>query len=343
VQIALLLDTSNSMDGLIAQAKSQLWKVVNDLAYCHRDGQRPIIQVALYEYGNNNLSAAGNYIRQVSPFTTDLDLVSEKLFGLTTNGGEEYCGAVIGKAMRDLEWTSREDAYKVIFIAGNEPFTQGPVPYQETVAHAWRHDIHVNTIFCGTNQEGSSTGWQSGAHVGGGRYVSINSDAPVVAMKTPYDDEINRLGSRVNDTFVPMGQKGFSSKRRAKDMDEKAEALAPAGAHIERSLYKASSQYGAEWDAVSAVSTGKVSVAHIPKQDLPVELKEKSTDEITAILKTKEKERTEIQKSLTDLQKKRQDYLVREEKKQPAVTTLDKAMRDVVREQATHKNFSFKS
>jgi len=28
VQLALLLDTSNSMDGLIDQAKTQLWKIV---------------------------------------------------------------------------------------------------------------------------------------------------------------------------------------------------------------------------------------------------------------------------------------------------------------------------
>ena len=36
VQIALLLDTSNSMDGLINQAKSQLWDIVNEfsLAKC---------------------------------------------------------------------------------------------------------------------------------------------------------------------------------------------------------------------------------------------------------------------------------------------------------------------
>jgi hypothetical protein len=33
VQIALLLDTSNSMDGLIDQAKSQLWKIVNEMAF----------------------------------------------------------------------------------------------------------------------------------------------------------------------------------------------------------------------------------------------------------------------------------------------------------------------
>lgn len=32
MQMAILLDTSNSMDGLIEQAKSQLWKIVNELA-----------------------------------------------------------------------------------------------------------------------------------------------------------------------------------------------------------------------------------------------------------------------------------------------------------------------
>jgi hypothetical protein len=32
IMLALLIDTSNSMDGLIDQAKSQLWKIVNELA-----------------------------------------------------------------------------------------------------------------------------------------------------------------------------------------------------------------------------------------------------------------------------------------------------------------------
>ena len=39
IQIALLLDTSNSMDGLIDQAKSQLWKIVNELARSRKYGQ----------------------------------------------------------------------------------------------------------------------------------------------------------------------------------------------------------------------------------------------------------------------------------------------------------------
>ena len=41
IQLAILLDTSNSMDGLIGQAKSQLWNVVNELARARRSGRLP--------------------------------------------------------------------------------------------------------------------------------------------------------------------------------------------------------------------------------------------------------------------------------------------------------------
>src|SRR3954470_4125684 len=95
ILLALLLDTSNSMDGLIDQAKSQLWKIVNELAAAKcGDGAKPNIKIALYEYGNSGLPSSEGYIRQVSGFTTDLDVLSEKLFSLRTNGGEEFCGQV---------------------------------------------------------------------------------------------------------------------------------------------------------------------------------------------------------------------------------------------------------
>jgi len=38
VQLAILLDTSNSMDGLIDQAKSQLRKIANAFAYAKGNG-----------------------------------------------------------------------------------------------------------------------------------------------------------------------------------------------------------------------------------------------------------------------------------------------------------------
>src|SRR5437867_6396589 len=130
VQVAILLDTSNSMDGLIDQAKSQLWKIVNEFINARQNGRRPELQVALYEYGNNGLSAASGYIRQVQPLTSDLDKISEELFKLKTNGGEEYCGWVIKAAIENLTWSKSGADFKAIFIAGNEPFTQAPVDYR---------------------------------------------------------------------------------------------------------------------------------------------------------------------------------------------------------------------
>src|SRR3989442_12672829 len=94
IQIAILLDTSSSMDGLINQAREQLWKIVNTVASANREGKKARLQIALYEYGNDRLSSEGGYIRQVSPLSTNLDTISEQLFALKTNGGSEYCGMV---------------------------------------------------------------------------------------------------------------------------------------------------------------------------------------------------------------------------------------------------------
>ena len=95
IQMAILLDTSNSMDGLINQARTQLWKVVNEFTTIKLAGKTPKLEVALYEYGNNGIPQKDGYIRQVVPLTTDLDRVSEAMFALKTNGGDEYCGQVI--------------------------------------------------------------------------------------------------------------------------------------------------------------------------------------------------------------------------------------------------------
>ena len=69
IKVALLLDTSNSMDGLINQAKTQLWEIVNELSYAKYGIQEPDLEIALYEYGNDRLESSDGYIRQVLPFS----------------------------------------------------------------------------------------------------------------------------------------------------------------------------------------------------------------------------------------------------------------------------------
>ena len=147
IQMAILLDTSNSMDGLIEQAKSQLWKIVNEMATAKRNGQSPYLEVALYEYGKSTIPAGEGYLRMITPLTTDLDKVSEELFNLKTNGGAEYCGTVIQASVDGLQWSDDNSVLKVIFIAGNEPFTQGHINYQKACQAAIQKGIVVNTIF----------------------------------------------------------------------------------------------------------------------------------------------------------------------------------------------------
>ena len=174
IQVALLLDTSNSMDGLIDQARAQLWDIVNELSLAKCYGKAPTLSIALYEYGNSNLSQYDGYTRKILEFTQDLDDVSKALFSLTTNGGSEYCGTVVQTAVTNLEWENEDETLKLIFIAGNEPYTQGQINYVDASQNAKEHDITVNTMFCGSYNHGVSSYWRDGALLTGGDYMAID-------------------------------------------------------------------------------------------------------------------------------------------------------------------------
>ena len=50
IQAAILLDVSGSMNGLIEQAKAQLWTMVSTMGRVQCNGVTPQIEIALYEY-----------------------------------------------------------------------------------------------------------------------------------------------------------------------------------------------------------------------------------------------------------------------------------------------------
>jgi hypothetical protein len=224
VQIALLLDTSNSMDGLIDQAKTQLWKVVNTFIDARRDGAAPFVEVALYEYGNNSQPVGNNYIRLVQPLTRDLDEVSKQMFALKTNGGEEYCGAVIRRSLSDLTWDPDPKTYKAIFIAGNEPFTQGPVDVRSSCKDGFSKGIIINTIHCGNRDEGISGSWHDGAALAGGKFMIIDQDRAVCHIAAPQDDRISKLGEELNKTYLGYGKLRAESAAKQQEGDQSAAA-----------------------------------------------------------------------------------------------------------------------
>jgi len=208
IQIALILDTSGSMEGLIEQAKSQLWAVVSKLIHVRYKGETPIVEIALYEYGNDDIPRSDGWVSLLLPFTTNLDMLSASLFALTTNGGEEYCGLAIQKSLKELKWSDSSKDIKLIFIAGNEPFTQGTFDYEKACGNAREMEVVVNTIHCGDFEEGINGQWKSGALIAGGSYMSIEQNRRTVYVETPFDNQINDLGNLLNKTYIYYGASG---------------------------------------------------------------------------------------------------------------------------------------
>jgi hypothetical protein len=329
------------MDGLIGQAKTQLWKFVNQFIPATRGGRRPLLQVALYEYGKSSLPSGEGYLRMILPFTGDLDRVSEQLFALQTNGGDEYCGQVIREATAGLNWSRDPDDLKVIFIAGNEPFTQGTVDYRESVAGAAGRGITVNTIFCGDYQEGVSTNWADGATRGGGNYMNIDQNRKVIHVTAPQDAEIERLGRSINDTYLAYGSKGGEGKARQLAQDSNAVAAAP-GVMENRAVSKSSSYYSnGEWDLVDAAKKDPKKLEALKTDELPKEMQSLKPAERQAYLDKKSKERAEIQGKIQALNAEREKYVAEEMKKlsKTGDDTLDGAMSKAVKEQAKKKGY----
>jgi len=340
IKVALLLDTSNSMDGLIDQAKAQLWDIVNELSYAKCNDSKPNLQIALYEYGNDKLNGDEGYIRQVLTFSEDLDEISKELFSLTTNGGEEYCGQVIQTSLNQLKWGNNPDDLKLIFIAGNEPFTQGKINYKDASTNAKEKDVTINTIFCGDYRQGISTSWKDGASLTNGDYMAINQNNATVHIASPYDDDILILNQKLNKTYVIYGQIGRQKRALQAEQDDNARLYSKANA-VSRTVSKGSHLYkNKSWDLVDAESDKDFKYDSLKDSQLPEVLKGKSEAEIKSYVSKKRKERERIQKQIQELNNKRKLYILDHKKENS--NGLENAMTKAIKEQAKKKKYTWK-
>jgi hypothetical protein len=342
IMLALLLDTSNSMDGLIEQAKSQLWKIVNELAGAKcKDGKRPSIKIALYEYGNDGLPSTEGYVRQVSGLTSDLDLISEKLFSLTTNGGSEYCGYVIRTSLKQLDWSESKADLKMIFIAGNEPFTQGPIPYQLACELAKEKDVVVNSIYCGPFNEGVETSWKRGADLTGGTFMSIEQDRRTVFIPSPYDERIDALNDQLNNTYIYYGKSGAYKKQQQALQDSNAESYGRSN-KVERAVSKSSHAYtNSSWDLVDAAKSDDKVVGETSAEYLPKEMQSMSVEQRKAYVKQKSAERERIQKEIQVLSEKRKVFLADKSAASASESSLDGSMIKAIKDKAKTKELKW--
>jgi hypothetical protein len=337
IQAAILLDVSGSMQGLIEQAKAQLWNMVSVMGKAKCDGGAPQFEIALYEYGRDTNDPTRGYVKQLSAFTTDLDSLSRELFRLRTNGGSEYCGQVIYTSLGELKWDPSPSNYKVIFIAGNEDFLQGEITYTVACEEAKKKGVIVNTIYCGSREMAIREHWNLGGECGNGSFTVINKDAKEEIIPTPYDTTLYVLNKRLNNTYIYYGMRG----------EEKMEALAStdvineysSAVSAKRIAVKGNRQVynNSSWDLVDANFYDSSFIAKVDMKTLPDSLKNKTRAQLMQVVKQKNKEREQVQHEIAAATVERERYIIAERAKRANTktnATLETEVERIIKEQA---------
>lgn len=342
VDLAICLDTSGSMDGLIESAKQKLWAIVNELALAE---PTPRLRVALLTFGNDGHNAEGGWVRVDAPLTEDLDTISQQLFALTTNGGTELVGRVLQSASK-LDWHPSTDALKLIVVAGNESADQDEkVPFRSMCKSIITDGIMINSIYCGPEADDIAPAWREVALLADGQFASIDQNQGTVVIATPFDEQLSVLSASLNTTYLPYGEAGQERWANQQLQDDNAKSLNDA-ACAQRAATKASAVYSCgTWDLVDGCANGQIVLADIKVEDLPENMREMTIEERQAYLDETGAKRAGIQEQIAALAKDRDAY-VAEEMKRLALDTsksFDNAVRQAVRDQAAAKGFSFRS
>jgi hypothetical protein len=338
VDVVICLDVSSSMQGLVGAAKLKLWDIVNDLG---KVKPAPDLRVALYSYGHTSYDPKVGWVRKESDLTTDLDLVYQKLTALTIRGGTEYVARVCRDALEEQKWSENKDAYKVIFVCGNEPASQDPMVKLADVADlAKKKGVVINTIFCGPAERKDADDWKDFAKMAAGRFGSIDHDRGTVAIATPADKELADLSAKLNTTYVAYGKEGKDKAENQVRQDANAAKASPQAAAA-RGVSKGGAMYrNAAWDLVDRLKDEPgFDVKKVPVEDLCDDMKKLTPEDREKYVKDKLAERQALQKQIAEVNARREAFIKAEMKKNPSAAdkAFDEAVRGAIREQAANK------
>jgi hypothetical protein len=338
IDLAICLDISGSMSGLLNAARQNLWAVVNDIA---RLQPAPSLRVALLTYGCTAHDAATGWVEVATGFTTDLDLVSQKLFALATNGGEEYVARVLQAANEQLDWSTDARALKLLFVCGNEAATQDPrVEFASQCRAAIQKGIVVNSIYCGNAADALAPAWREVAKLADGQFAAIEQDRTVV-VTTPFDQRLVDLSAALNTTYVPYGCSGQAAAENQVVQDRNAAGMNVAAAATRGQAKGCSAYWNGHWDLVDACRDAKFKLEEVKREELPEALRKLDTAGLRAHVDSQRQKRESLQKEIEVLGRER-DAFVRQELQKMAAggqSVFEQVVRQCVLQQAEAKGF----
>lgn len=337
VEVVFVLDTTGSMGGLLEAAKQKVWSIANEIA---KGKPTPKIKMGLVAYRDKG----DQYVTKTTDLTTNLDKMYEKLLALRAAGGgdgPEHVLKGIEDAVEKMSWSSDKKTFKVVYLVGDAPahFNYKDTPGLEALTEkAVRKGIILNTIQCGT-QKDTTTQWRRIARLGEGKFLAIPHGGGVIAVATPFDDDLASLNQRLEGTRIGYGRRKKESRALAM-LSSRIAAAAPAAASADRAVFKARAGFGAELDLAEAVEEGKVDLENLNPQALPDSFKGLSPAKRKAKIDQINRKRKDLRLRIKKLSAQRAGYLKTRKKKGPA-DSFDAKLVESLKVQAARKGIHY--
>jgi Mg-chelatase subunit ChlD len=308
IEVAFVLDTTSSMNGLIEGAKRKIWTIARHMV---SGRPAPAIKLGLIGYRDRG----DEYITRTYDLTNDVDAIYGHLMEFRAVGGgdkSESVNQALSEAVTKLSWSKDANSLRIIFLVGDAPPHMDyldDVKYPDTAQLARRGGIIINTIQCGGDTQTMRI-WQEIAALAEGAYVQIDQSGGMTAISTPVDAELGRLSAELSRTVVPYGNAARQSEVRTKQAAANtADADRMVYLNVDRAEFGAKVVVTGEGELIWDVVNRKVKLEEIPDSDLPVILKSMTPEQRTTFVAEQFEKRKELQTKVDELATQRADHL----------------------------------
>lgn len=336
IEVAFVVDTTGSMADLIEGAKRKIWSIANTIVDVNPDAD---IRMALTAYRDQG----DDYVVKSFKLSSDVQGLYGNLVRLEADGGgdtEEAVNEALDEAVRKIEWTRGDSTRRIVFLVGDAPphmdYENAP-KYPKVLKRAAEDNITVNAIQAGGDPDTTKI-WREIAQLGHGRYIAIPQDGgSITVIETPFDHDIIILQQKIDKTVMPYGNREKQDELQGK-METKA--MAPASVQVDNSRYYSKKGGVKEvvtggGDLIADIKNGSQQLDTIKDEELPDDMKGKSSVEKKALLDKQTQERTQLEEKMAELVKSRDDFVAKKQSEEAPANedSFDKAVEETLRNQ----------
>ncbi len=347
IEVVFILDTTSSMSGLIQAAKEKIWSIATTMASAE---QAPDIRMGLVAFRDRG----DTYVTRVLDLSQDLDSMYASLMDFRAQGGgdgPESVNQALYEAITQISWSEDESVYKVAFLIGDAPphmDYNDDVKFPVTLEMAKRKGIVVNTIQSGQNHSTAPV-WKHIAQLGYGEYFHVENSGNAVAVVTPFDKKLSELAASLESTRLYYGDEEAKDKQRKKNeatakLHEEMSEAALARRATFNATASGESNFLGESELVDAISSGRIELDDIDRNNLPASLQAMAPEEQMEVIKNQARQRDEIKRDIQKLSESRNAYIVKQiGNRADTKESLDEKIYSAVKKQAKSKGLVYES